>query len=192
MPKEEETTDKTEAETEDDEEKEEEELESSAEAEKREISNIDLKNLEFQQFMQVSDEGGAPVLERIEGMQQQQPVFFGGIPQTSPTSFERKDDEDDSFKYISSSGGAEDIKYMESGSRISNSPERVDFGNVGRESGAFTNLREAGFTPSETNVSSQTVERTFRTERFDVEKAGRENPVKIDESKYKIYKPSNS
>jgi len=169
-----------------------EDLEEVVETEKQEISNVDLKNLEFQQFMQPSEEAGSPTLERIEGMQGQQPVFFGRVPQSSPESFGRNDKEDDGFKYVSSSESAGEVKYIGSDSRISSSPERVDFGEVGRSSGAFVNVGEAGFTPSETNVSSPTVERTFRTDRFEMEKVGRKNPNEIDKDKYETYKPSNS
>jgi hypothetical protein len=149
-------------------------------------------NLDFSQFTPSLEipETGAPVLERIAGAQAR-PIFVGGIPQTQTIPGEEK--ESDEFKYVAGREGAGEPKYIESDSRISREPERVDFTRAGREPAQiFPQINPQAFfeqATEEKNLQSSNVERTWRAERFDVERAGREEPLRKQETKYEKYRP---
>jgi len=175
----------------DEEEFEKEKIEESEKSGLEEDIELNLRDLEFHQFIQPSEETSTPVLERIAGSQPR-PIFVGGIPQTSQT-IPGEEKESDEFKYVSGRGGDNEPKYIEQDSRISREPERVDFARAGREpTEIFPKINQQAFfeqATEEKNLPSSNVERTWRAERFDIERAGRENPLQRQETKYEKYKP---
>ena len=187
MPKEEETEE--ESEESEDEETETEEVEESG---LEEDLNLNLRDLEFHQFMDSSEISGegAPVLERM-ALQAERPVFVGGIPQT--TSGTSRDSDGNDFKYLDSSSGGDEAKYIESDSRISSEPIYLDTAQAGRrQTSSEVNQRALIEGASEQrNTSSETVERFERPDRIDVERAGRKNPFEREDTKYEKYKPSS-
>lgn len=150
--------------------------------------DVELNTLNFDSFIQPIDieDAKAPVLERIAGAQPG-PIFVGGIsrsPQTIPGEEEKSSD----FKYVPGQEGNDEPKYLESSSRISTEPERVNFATIGRDRTEFTpQNQEAFFRSSELN--SQGASSNWQVEQADVEKAGREDPFKRQETKHKKYEP---
>jgi hypothetical protein len=164
------------------------------ESEKSELEeNLDLNTLEFDQFIQPMhlEDIGAPVLERIAGSQPG-PIFVGGIPQT-PVTATGEEEKSDEFKYVPGQEGNGEPKYIESDSRISREPERVDFARLGREPTEMIPAanQEAFFRRAEASsqIESPTFERTGRVEQIDTGRAGREDPFRKEEIKYEKYKP---
>lgn len=147
-----------------------------------EDSNLDLQNLEFHQFMQLSSESqkGVPVLERIAGSAPK-PIFVGGI--SSGT------DSKDEFRYVPGAAENTETKYF-SEPRTENTPQRVDFTNIGRNDGFREEAnQERFFRQSGPRTESQSPERFERVERFDAEKEGRGNLFERPEEKYEKYRP---
>ena len=164
------------------------------EPEKSELEeDIDLKTLEFNQFIQPMhlEDIKAPVLERIAGSQAR-PVFVGGIPQT-PVPVVGEEEKTDEFKYVPGQEGNDEPKYIESDSRISREPTPIDLRKVGREqTGIVPQVnQETFFMRSEpgSQVESPTPEMPWKAEQIDVGRAGREDPFRREEIKYEKYKP---
>jgi hypothetical protein len=152
-----------------------------------------LGNIEFHQFMQLSNspEGKAPVLERV-AREAPRPIFGGGIRQGRVA--DAKDENSDDFKYLSSNAEKNEPKYVESSTNIYLESERLNLNEVGRKSETFSSANQETFftQSSEAKSTSQNPEKTWRIDRFEVEKAGRKNPLERDEMKYEKYKPSRS
>jgi len=166
---------------------------SEEESEKSELEeDVDLKTLEFNQFIQPMhlEDIKAPVLERIAGSQPG-PVFVGGIPQT-PVGVP-EEEKTDEFKYVPGRTGNDEPKYISSDSRISAELTPVDLMKVGRrQTGMIPQVdQEAFFMHSEphSQIESSTPERGSRAERIDIERAGRKDPFEENDAKYKNYKP---
>ncbi len=152
--------------------------------------NIDLRALEFHQFMRPDREAGAPVLERIAGNQTPRPIFVGGIPQ-GPIEEERNGD---NFKYVPGTANTNEPKYVESSAQIYMEPQHADSARIGRTKDVISQttreisiqqapeLRQWGF-------ESPASERTWAAERIDVERAGRRDPLEKEEVKYEKYRP---
>ena len=154
--------------------------------------DIDLRNLEFSQFMQSSEPSGdrAPVLERIAGCQPG-PVFVGGIPQT-PFTVPGEEEKTDEFKYVPGRAGDDEPKYIASDSRISTELAPIDLMKVGRKQTGMTSQvdQEAFSMHSERQqTASPTFERAERAERIDIEKAGRRDVFEENDARFKNYKP---
>ena len=154
---------------------------------------LNLGDLEFSQFMQSSEpsEDRAPVLERIAGSQPG-PVFVGGIPQT-PFTMPGEEEKTDEFKYVPGHTGNDEPKYIASDSRISTEPAPIDLMKVGRRPTELIPQvdQEAFSMHSEphSQIESSTPERGWRTERIDIEKAGRRDVFEENDAKFKNYKP---
>ncbi len=149
----------------------------------------DLKRMEFHQFMQSSAmEGKAPVLERM-ALSAPRPIFVGGIPQSREA--DTKDEKEGDFKYVSSNTEKNESKYTETSTIIYHEPERVDLNQIGRTRDNVTQInQQTFFTQSpEARATSQDAERLWRVDRFEIEKAGRKNPLERDEMRYEKYKP---
>lgn len=155
--------------------------------------DIDLGALEFNQFIQPMhlEDIKAPVLERITGSQPG-PIFVGGISQT-PAAAPGEEEKTDEFKYVPGQEGNDEPKYIESDSRISREPTHVDLMKVGREPTEIIPQvdQETFFMRSEpgSQVEPLTPERTWGAKQIDIERAGREDPFKKEETKYEKYKP---
>lgn len=167
------------------------ELSDKEKTEKSELEeDVGLDALQFQQFMQPSEETPAPVLERIAGSQPR-PIFVGGMAQApSAAPGEEKTDE---FKYVPGHEGNNEPKYTGSEARIFREPERVDFARVGRDPAEIIPKadQEAFFRRSESfsQIESPSTERTWGAERIDTQKAGRKEPFEAEQEKYEKYKP---
>jgi hypothetical protein len=163
------------------------------ESELEEDLELNLENLEFNQFMQSSEPSGdrAPVLERIAGSQPR-PVFVGGIPQT-PFTVPGEEEKTDEFKYVPGRTGNDEPKYIAPDSRISTELTPVDLMKVGRrQTGMIPQVdQETFFMHSEphSQIESSTPERGWKAERIDTEKAGRKDVFEENDAKYKNYKP---
>ena len=153
-------------------------------------SNLNLQALEFHQFMELQEgqTAGAPALERIAGSQPR-PIFVGGIPRETGTTTSGGADSGDEFKYVPGTAGNGEPKYFaEPG--IRDAPERIDFMRAGRTTGFREEInQERFFMQSEPKIESQSLERFERPQRFDIEKAGRKNPLERPEAKYEKYRP---
>jgi len=150
-------------------------------------SNLNLQALEFHQFMRISEEpeSGAPVLERIAGSQPR-PIFVGGIPRGTETSGD--ENSGDKFRYVPGAAENQETKYFaELGT---NAPEPLDLTRVGRTGGFREEINQQRFfMQSEPKIGPQSQERFERPERFNVEQAGRRNPLERPETKYEKYRP---
>lgn len=157
--------------------------------------SLDLRNENFN-FNQISwpsleTDDSAPVLEKIAG-EQAGPVFVGTISQSPTPGTSSETNGKDEMKYLPDFNTGDEPKYVSNHEKINTRPERVDFSRVGKEqinpTGTFQEAPSAkSYTP---NVESPTPEKAFRPERFDMEKAGRENPLEKKESEFKKYKPN--
>lgn len=151
--------------------------------EEPDMTNIDLKNLEFNQFMNLSEnqsEKGSVALERM-ALSAPRPVFAGGLQLGTG-------EEGDEFKY-SNTHGADEPKYSASPDSKMERAERIDSG-----------ARQSYFLPTNPEFLFQRVadsrlssdsspERVERVRRFDSEKEGKMNRFEREEEKYKEYKP---
>ena len=155
--------------------------------------DIDLKNLEFNQFMQSSEllEDRAPVLERIAGSQPR-PIFVGGIPQT-PVNVPGEEEKTDELRYVPRRTGNDEPKYIAPDSRISAELTPIDLMKVGRKQTELIPQvdQETFFMRSEphSQIESPTPEKVWGAERIDIERAGRKDPFEEDDTRYKNYKP---
>ena len=153
-------------------------------------SNLNLQSLEFHQFMELSgeQESGTPVLERM-ALSAPRPIFVGGIPQNSAAA--AREESGGEFKYISGAAENTEPKYLSE--QGITAPERINFTQAGKaeRTGSFREeiSQERFFMQSEPKIESQSMERFERPERFDVERAGRENSPKRSEAKYEKYRP---
>jgi len=166
--------------------------EEDEEHEEEGINLNSLREMEFSQFMQPFEpsEGRAPVLERIAGSQPR-PIFVGGIPQT-PVGISGEEEKTDEFKYVPGGTGNDEPKYIASDSRISAEPTPIDLMKVGRrQTELIPQVDPETFSmhsePQQT--VSPTFERIERTERIDVEKAGRRDVFEENDARFKNYKP---
>ena len=170
-----------------------EEKEEDKEVEKSEEDpELNLGDLEFNQFMQSSEplEDRVPVLERIAGSQPR-PIFVGGIPQT-PVNISGEEEKIDEFKYVPGGTGNDEPKYISSDSRISAELTPVDLMKVGRRQTELIpqvdpEIFSMHSEPQQT--VSPTFERAGRVERIDIEKAGRRDVFEENDAKYEKYKP---
>ncbi|MEK6912875.1 MAG: hypothetical protein AABX26_02875 [Nanoarchaeota archaeon] len=167
--------------------------ESELEEDLEEDAEMNFGNMEFNQFMQLpkSSDGKAPVLERV-AREAPRPIFVGGIRQGREA--DSKDESSDDFKYASSNAEKNEPKYMGSSEHIYHESERVDTNQMGRKSESFSPTNQETFftQSSEAKSTSQNPEKAWRVDRFEVEKAGRKNPLERDELRYEKYKPSRS
>ena len=143
-------------------------------------------------------EAKAPILERI-ALSAPKPIFVGKIPQTSSDFFD-KDKEKENSSYVASNRAAYSEKNSEKIYELTSEktnkmiPERIDISRVGREllTAIPEEQKNIQFKNFEPKIDSATTERAWTAERFDIEKAGRKNPLRGDEEKYKTYKPKIS
>ncbi len=155
-------------------------------------SDLDLRSLEFHQFMHGWDsEANTPVLERIAGTQVPRPIFVGGIPQGPANTGNGRESGDD-FKYVSGLEQSNEPKYLGPPEAVRGSGERIRFEDVGRNGKFFPQTNQANLFEGASEAKSfgqpQSFERFERAERFDVEKAGR-NQFERPEAKYEKYRP---
>lgn len=156
-------------------------LEEDVETKEPDMTNIDLKNLEFNQFMELSNETekGSVALERM-ALSAPRPVFVGGLQLGTG-------EENDEFKY-SNTPGADEPKYSASPDSRMERAGRVD------------SRRQDTFLPTNPDFLFQRVadsrisqdlspERVERARRFDAEKEGRMDMFEREEERYKEYKP---
>ncbi|MFH1311063.1 MAG: hypothetical protein ABIH65_01520 [Nanoarchaeota archaeon] len=150
---------------------------------------LNLKELEFQQFMQPSENVKAPVLERIAGSSPRT-IFVGTGSQSSQT-FAEEEENNDKFKYIP--GQAKDEpKYLGSDSTISAEPRQLNIIEAGRKNEIIPDINQEAFFQGASeikNFQSQNVERFERVDRFDAERARRRDSSEKEEAKYEKYKP---
>ena len=166
----------------------EEESELEEDAEALDDSNLNLQDLEFHQFMNLTQDStktGAPVLERIAGSIPR-PIFVGGIPRETGANIDKENG--NGFKYVPGAEESQETKYFsETGVNV---PERFDLTNAGRTNSFREEIsQERFFRPSEPRIESQNIERFERPERFDAENAGRRNLFERPEAKYEKYRP---
>jgi len=152
-----------------------------------EDTELNLEDLEFQQFMQSSESlaDKAPVLERIAGSQPG-PIFVGGIPQTL-VNVPGEEEKTDEFKYVPGYTGDDEPKYIASDSRIFPELTPVDLMKVGRrQTELIPKVDQETFSMhSEPQQTAPTFERAERAERIDIEKAGRRDVFEKEDVKYK-------
>lgn len=166
---------------------------SGEESELEEDIDSGFRDLEFQQFMSPVEKGRKPVLERI-AESQPRPLFVGTIPQGVTAEPSGNGTNGDDFKYMPGTNNREEPKYLESDSHISIETRRIDTFSAGRQTEPFSNLNQQAFFEGASEIKqrgfeSQRVERFERAERFDTERAGRQNTFEREEVKYEKYKP---
>lgn len=167
----------------------EDDVESWSEELREKMGNLDFNN--FVERFNIED-SSAPVLERITGGEAG-PTFIP-LQSVQGASEQRGLPGENSGEatYIPSNQNSNEPKYSSSSAQIYTVTERFDMGDVGR-----TNINEFSesskqlfFSPSrESEFVSNNPEKMRRVERFDVERAGRENPLDEFDSKYKKYDP---
>ena len=163
-----------------------EENEHEKESELEKDAEINLNNVEFDNFMLSSSGFSAPVLERM-ALSEPGPIFVGGIPQ-GPAATGGNGKESDPFKYVPGNGDANEPKYIDSDSHITAKTEVVDFSRVGRNFEPMT--REATFMQSaEARFESQFQERMWNAERTDFDRERKKDFKEREETKYDKYKP---
>ena len=182
-----------------DEEFEEDEEENEEEAEESELEeslilkgpklDLDFNNLDFSQFTPfVDSDSSSPVLENIESRIDRpgfvQTGFGPGVSADSSNSESGRD------TYITSQGGDDGPKYIQSEGEVGTNVGRVDIQNLGRGSGGF-NIPQPGnfFISSESDFQSTNVEHTgMQPGRVDMQNIGRQNPLEVQEKKYEEHK----
>ena len=153
---------------------------------------LNLRDLEFHQFMQPSEKTSAPVLEKIADTHER-PIFVGELPQTSQTIPGEEEKRDES-KYMASAQTNEEPKYISSDSRISQEINQINIMEAGRrQPETFRDVNQQAFfeqfSERKSNESPM-VEKTWGAERFDAEKVGRRDPFESHDIKYeKKYRP---
>mgnify|MGYP000338527315 CR=1 FL=1 len=153
---------------------------------------LNLRNLEFHQFMQPSEKTSAPVLEKIADTHER-PIFVGELPQTSQT-IPGEEEKRDVSKYVASARTNEEPKYIASDSRISQEINQINIMEAGRrQPETFQAANQQAFfeqfSERKSNESPM-VEKTGGTERLDFERAGRRDPLETQDTKYeKKYRP---
>ena len=158
------------------------------ESELEEDTRLNPDDFEFNNFMKSSGRTSSPVLEEIAGSQIN-PIFVGGIPQSSNTISE-EENESDPFKYVPGKNTNGEPKYIGSDSHMTTGAERVDFNKLGR--GGFQpeiNQENMFMQSAEAKFESSSQERVWSAERFDADKERRKNPVEREETRYEKYKP---
>ncbi len=153
--------------------------------------DVNLNTLQFQQFIQSSEETPIPVLERIASAQPR-PVFVGTLPQAQAGVTEENSGKENS-EYVPGLEGNNEQKYTESYARISREPVPVDLIKAGRRPAEIIPQvdQEAFFRRSEPllQIESSIPEQTWGAERIDTKKAGRKDLFEAEQEKYKTYKP---
>ncbi len=152
------------------------------ENEEPDMTNIDLKNLEFNNFTNLPDssEKGSVALERM-ALSAPRPVFVGGLQLETG-------EEADEFKY-SNTPGSDEPKYSASADSRTERAERIYSGT--RQSDFLQKNPEFMFQRvADSRLSSDSsLERVERAKRVDTEKEGRMNMFEREEERYKEYKP---
>ncbi|MEK6847563.1 MAG: hypothetical protein AABX50_00365 [Nanoarchaeota archaeon] len=150
------------------------------------LTNLDLKNLEFNPDLELEDTG-APVLEKIVGSQPR-PIFVGGISGAGKVSGNGNGtDSKDEFKYVPGRENSDEPKYIPTSESQQTAIERIETESLGRRQDSFSNVNPERFTGIyEKNFQSSNIEGSpGRPERFDVEKAGRRDPFTPEDRRYK-------
>ncbi|HUW43637.1 MAG TPA: hypothetical protein VMV95_01590 [Bacillota bacterium] len=163
-------------------------------SEKSELEeNVDLNALELDQFIQPMhfENIKAPILERIAGSQPG-PIFVGGISR-APQTISGEEEKSNEVKYVPGQEENNEPKYTESSSRISTEPERADFSKIGRETAQLNQPQETFFMHPgfQSQTDSSESRRQWKAEQVDITRAGRENPLDRQETKYEKYKPKS-
>ncbi len=158
-----------------------------------------LRNIDFEQPLSsaIISEAKAPVLERIAG-QQSGPVFISRFFQSSQNSGANSEiSENNGAKYLSGEKNANEPKYIsyESG-RLASEILPIDVSQAGRKRTEYipnqiqNDFFQRGSELKQMDFESQMQEKTWTLEGFDVESAGRKNPIEAEQEKYKSYKPN--
>jgi len=155
--------------------------------------DINSDSLDFNQFIQPVEleNKGTPVLERIAGFQPG-PVFVNqipGAPQVIPGEEKKKSEE---TTYVPRQEENNEPKYAEPSSKLFREPERVDFAQVGKEQTEIVSQanQETFFMHSEQGSQREATEsERWKAEQISIERAGRKDPFKREETKYEKYKP---
>ncbi len=158
--------------------------------------NLDFSrgNLDFNQISwpSLETENSAPVLEKIAG-EQVGPVFVGMIPQRLSLGASSENNEKDEIKYIPDFNTGDEPKYVSNPEKVNTRPDRVDFLRVGREqinpARPTQEVQQVDYYNSNKESSKHEREKVWKPEKFDIEKAGRENPMEREEANFKKYKP---
>jgi len=153
-----------------------------------EIPNLNLNARDFTP-MNLSEEG-SPALERM-ALSAPRPIFVGGIPQGPATDADEGESKN-GFKYMPGAANANEPKYIPTSETAGTPAERVNMETLGRRQEFFPQANQEAFferASESRGFSSQNAEKFERTERFDIEKAGRSNPFERQEAKYEKYKP---
>ena len=157
--------------------------------EEPDLTNLNLRNLEFTQFSDLLEGSGAPALER-RALAVPRPIFVGGMPQTGTAASEETNG--DKFKYVPGTADANEPKYIPTAESWGTPAERINMETLGRRQEFFPQANQKALferASESKGFSSQNVETFGRVERFDIEKAGRRNPFERPEAKYEKYKP---
>ena len=154
------------------------------------LTNLDLKDMEFHSQPQIDEGSSAPVLERIVG-EQPRPIFVGGMPRGTEISSNdnggggSKDD----FKYVPGAENRDDPKYIPTSEFQDVAIERINTETIGRRQDLFPRANEGRFAGESTSrFESQSIEKYERVERFEMEKAGRQSPFER-QTEDRRYKP---
>jgi hypothetical protein len=173
------------------------EHEAQLEKEKLNINSLNLSNFVPQQVSPSADVE-APVLERM-ALRETGPVFVGTMPQGVSSQEKKENGEGEGVKYLPAQDqDSQEPKYIESDSRITTQPTRINTVSLGREnplrqnSQNFQRANQQEFFERFSegrSFGSPSVEKTWQTERFDVSQAGRENPLEVEKKEYEQYRP---
>ena len=153
------------------------------------MTNLDLKNLEFSNFMSMPEQAevdrGSVALERM-ALSAPRPIFVGGMPQGTASS--ENGGENDPFKYMPGNGSGDEPKYSVSADSAVSRAERVE---PGRRIEEFlpTNPELLLSRVTDPRISASSMESVERARRFDAEKEIRMNFAEREEARYKEYKP---
>ncbi|MGA2130073.1 MAG: hypothetical protein ABSG05_00450 [Candidatus Pacearchaeota archaeon] len=164
-------------------------LEEGLETEESDMTNLDLKNLEFNQFMKLpseQDEKGSVALERM-ALSAPRPIFVGGIPQTTNAISGEENTEEG--KYMPSTNQSGEATYTGS-THVETDIENVDTSRLGRERreiGTTWDAAERFSAREDFGFNSGSLERTERMRRFDTSIAGTNKDK--EEIKYQKYNP---
>lgn len=158
--------------------------------EETEKTNLDLKDLDFQQFMEQTGQESSPVLERM-ALSGPRPLFVRGISQ-GQIDDNNGNGNNDHFKYIPGTGNPDEPKYIASQEGIRGTGERIEIDTAGRNQDVTPQFNQESLIEKaieSRGFSSQNFERTERVERFDAENAGRRDPFEKQDQKYEKYNP---
>jgi hypothetical protein len=152
------------------------------------LTNLDLKDMEFHQQIEIEEDSSVPVLEKIVGAQPK-PIFIRGFSRQENSSNDNSNDNNskDEFKYVPGSENGEDPKYIPTSEFQGNPIERIEAENLGRRQSFIQDINPERFSGmyDKTFQSSNIEGSPERLRRFDTENTGRKNPFEKEDRRYK-------